>query len=341
MHMIDMTNDRANIAYVGKAPWHELGAEMAAGASIEEWRKAAGLDYTVQATPVIYEPVLAQNHDGQRTFNQRSVLYRSDNGAPLSVVSGRYNVVQPGEALEFFRKLVDHNGFSLEVAGALDDGKRIWALARVGDGAPVIGHDEVRPYVLLATSYDGTMATTAKFTSVRVVCHNTLTMSAGYKGFKGEADYEGDGVMSAVRVPHSKTFDPDDVRMDLGIVLNQWERFLVQTRGLAATRVNEAFNVAFLKQLLPAPTKTVNGKVERLPVEDGAAFKAIMARIKEGCIGSEIPGVRGSAWETLNAVTEYVDHARGGERTRLSSAWFGSGEALKNRAAELLVAATA
>ena len=53
-------------------------------------------------------------------------------------------------------------------------------------------------------------------------------------------------------------------------------------------------------------------------------------------MGSAMPHVKGTAYGLLNAVTEYVDHQRGGDATRLSSAWFGSGEGLKNEAFALL-----
>jgi hypothetical protein len=56
-------------------------------------------------------------------------------------------------------------------------------------------------------------------------------------------------------------------------------------------------------------------------------------------IGSDIPGVAGTRWAMLNAVTQLVDHERGrSDNTRLESAWFGTGAALKNRALELLSA---
>jgi len=56
-------------------------------------------------------------------------------------------------------------------------------------------------------------------------------------------------------------------------------------------------------------------------------------------IGSDIPGVVGTRWGMLNAVTELVDHERGrGADTRMTSAWFGAGAGLKARAVELLAA---
>jgi hypothetical protein len=56
--------------------------------------------------------------------------YRSDTKAALSVVSSRYQVVQPKEILEFYRDLTEISGFELETAGVLKEGKKIWALAK-------------------------------------------------------------------------------------------------------------------------------------------------------------------------------------------------------------------
>ena len=162
-HLIDMSTGQAAMAYVGEAPWHKLGQRLTAGADLETWRCEAGLAYSVERTPVLFQRTGAGACDRIEAMEGRDVLYRSDTGAPLSVVSSSgYQVVQPGEVLDFFGRLAEAGGFELETAGALSQGRRVWGLAKVHDGAPVVAQDTVRPYLLLATSYDGTMATTAK-----------------------------------------------------------------------------------------------------------------------------------------------------------------------------------
>ena len=37
-------------------------------------------------------------------------------------------IVQPKEVLEFYRELVKEYGYTLETAGALDGGRKVWAL---------------------------------------------------------------------------------------------------------------------------------------------------------------------------------------------------------------------
>src|SRR5471032_1733679 len=117
------------------------------------------------------------NLSGIQSFPENKVLFRSDTNAPLSVVSHRYHVVQPSEILEFYRDLTEVSGYELETAGVLKGGRKIWALARTGQSSTIKGNDAMNAYVLLATACDGSLATTAQFTSIRVVCNNTLAVA--------------------------------------------------------------------------------------------------------------------------------------------------------------------
>jgi phage/plasmid-like protein (TIGR03299 family) len=331
-HMIDTTTGRAAIAYTGRTPWHGLGQALTPGADIDTWTREAGLAYDVLESPVKYSTPAATE---LQTWPARKVLHRSDTGAPLAVVSDAYNVVQPGQVMDFFRQLVDLGGFELETAGALSDGRRVWALARIGDAAPVVGRDLVKPYLLLGTSYDGTMATVAKFTAIRVECNNTITAAVGgYSNgrvIQGEREINNGYLKSAVRVLHSERFDPESVRMQLGIVANAFEGFLVQSRQLAASLMDQAAADDFVAELL-RPYHT-----SARPVTESRAYVRIMQLFNGQAIGSELPGVAGTRWAMLNAVTELVDHERGrSNNTRMESAWFGAGAALKARAADLL-----
>jgi phage/plasmid-like protein (TIGR03299 family) len=92
-------------------------------------------------------------------------------------VSQRFQEVQPMEILHFYRDLTEQSGFELETAGVLKGGKKFWALARTGQSSALKGKDVSNGYILLATACDGTLATTAQFTSIRVVCNNTLAIA--------------------------------------------------------------------------------------------------------------------------------------------------------------------
>jgi phage/plasmid-like protein (TIGR03299 family) len=325
------------MAFVGDTPWHGLGQTLTSGADIETWRVEAGLNFDVLSSPVQYES------DGLRTMSGRNVLYRSDNRAALSVVSDRYNVVQPSQVLDFFKELVDTAGFELETAGVLRGGAKVWALAKVNEGADVIGHDTVRPYILLATSFDATLATTAKFTAVRVVCNNTLTMAAGGNALVAQAgqteqDTQTAGpVVQSVKVLHSERFDAQTVRQQLGIVVNSFDRFMVNSRLLAHKDISLEHAQELTYKLIEPLATIPKGKTEK-DVRGTRNYKRILELFDGGARGFDLAGY--SAWGWLNSVTELVDHERGANTsTRLDSAWFGTGDNLKTRALELALAA--
>ena len=166
-------------------------------------------------------PVRYQFQGRERTMPERFVLARDDTGSALSIVSSAYQVVQPHEVLEFYRDLVQERHHTLETAGALDGGRKIWALARTGLVANVADNaaDEIGAYVLLATSCDKSLATTATFTSIRVVCQNTL-------GFAFDDIKQNQ--RKHIKADHTKKFDPAPVKEKLGLIDNAWLQFLAK-----------------------------------------------------------------------------------------------------------------
>jgi hypothetical protein len=153
------------------------------------------------------------------------------------VVSADYHIVQPAEILNFFGELAEKKHFTIETVGSLMEGRRIWAMGRVGDNARILD-DEVAPYLLLATSYDGTMATLARFTTVRVVCNNTL--QAAMRNSAGQKQ---------VTISHQAIFDAAGVRADLGIALDAWDEFQAKATTMARRKVSAADEDAYLQGL--------------------------------------------------------------------------------------------
>jgi phage/plasmid-like protein (TIGR03299 family) len=326
-HLIETNavTGKAEIAYAGSVPWHGLGQSLTPDASIDVWQKEAGLDWEAKVAPIMF------TWDGQNyseVDNQR-VIYRNDTNAPLGVVTDRYRIHQPGEILDFFNTLVGSAGFKLEVAGAIKGGKRIWALANVNREACVLGDDAVRGYLLLSTSFDGSTATVGQFTSIRVVCNNTLSA----------ADRE--AAPSRVSITHGARFDASLMRDKLGLVVGGFEGMMDNYRNLARTGVNSAYVKGFLTTLFP-PTKQMV-KISGVDVKqevwaDSRAYRKVLELFDGKGIGCNLPGVNGTRWGLLNAITQFVDHERGHNAdTRMNNAWFGEGNRLKSQAEALLL----
>lgn len=313
-----------NMAYVGQTPWHGLGRQLDSGLPIDEWVIQAGMDWRIQEAPVRFIAGEREYLGEIKPFAEHKVLYRSDTHAPLSVVGNRYKVVQPREILEFYRDLTEKSGFELETAGVLKGGRKLWALARTGQSTTLKGKDTTNAYVLLATACDGTMATTAQFTSVRVVCNNTLAVATSHGG-------------GAVKVPHRSVFDADAVKQSLGITVSAWDDFMYRLKTLSNRSVKGAEARTYLQRVMADPEKAAIGKgTERNMARVQALYEG------QG-LGATLASSQGTVYGLLNAVTQFVDHERRArsQDNRLDSAWFGQGAALKNKALEealLLVA---
>lgn len=309
------------MAFVGETPWHDLGNKLEEGADMETWRKAAGMDWSINTSPVKYEIGSANRDVEDIEFKGQNVLYRSDNNEALSIVSDRYKPVQPAEVLEFFDSLVKEAGFKLHTAGTLRGGKRLWALAETGKFGEVCKDDAVGGFLLLSTSCDRSLATTARFTSIRVVCNNTLTMATNSN-------------KSVVSVPHSTVFDHEKVKLELGKVTEAFGSFMDMAKVLQQQQLNAQKANEFIKALV-APISQVQR--EEYDLNKNRTVKALSELFEGGAKGSEMVGH--TKWAMLNAVTEYYDHhiPNRSNDTRLNNAWFGSGDRMKNKAVELLL----
>ena len=308
-----MAHQVESMAYVGDTPWHGLGNHLSEHQPINIWLKEAGMDWTVEQSDVLFNTDNTALHI--RSYSDSKVLFRSDSLMPLSVVSNRYKVVQPHEVLNFYKDLVSAGGFELETAGVLKGGRKLWALAKTGQEAKIKGNDRIKAYLLLATSCDGTLCTTAQFTSVRVVCNNTLQLAT--------RDSNG-----AVKVPHSTKFDPSQVKEALGIGFAHWESFMTNLTQLSQRTVSPEEADGFIRTVLNEPELTDDNALG-----SKAYQKVSNLYLGEG-MGSDLYSASGTAWGLVNAMTEYVDHHRRARNqdNRLDSAWFGQGALLKQKA---------
>lgn len=302
-------------AYDGQQPLNPLGVTLPPNQSIEAWIQHSGLNWQINESPVNFKP---KGIDEFQSYEDKKVLYRSDTKMPLSVVGEKYKVVQPREILEFYRDLTEVSGYVLETAGVIKGGKKIWALARSPQEATLKGNDLVKNYLLLATACDGTLATTATPTSIRVVCSNTLAFAIN-------------GAANAIKVPHSTQFDPQAVKKQLGIAVSHWDNFIYQMKQLSDRKVKHQESLDFFERVFNADNPvTVQIRNER-------AIKAAQLLFEGKGKGALLQSSQHTAWGLLNAVTEFVDHEKRARNHdyRLDSAWFGKGAAIKQKALEV------
>lgn len=162
-----MAANLESIFYVRETPWHGLGTKVMEAPASEEALKIAGLDWKV-----IQEPIYTTEKELIEGFK---VNVRDTDRRVLGVVSDRYKIVQNQEAFSFTDELLGE-GVRYETAGSLQNGRKVWLLARMPHEY-IISGERITPYLVFFNSHDGSGAIKAALTPIRVVCQNTLNLA--------------------------------------------------------------------------------------------------------------------------------------------------------------------
>jgi phage/plasmid-like protein (TIGR03299 family) len=339
-HELDFSKGIASFAFTGDRDsiWHGLGQEILPTDSIDVILKKAGLDWNAVKAPVQY----AVAGGSMKSFKNTSVIYRDDTGHALGTVSdNRYSIVQPREIMEFFRDFLSENGLSISTAGGVRGGRIVWCLAKLGSDYSFLmpGKDRMDSYVRLQTSFDGTRATDLVATVTRQVCANTMRLC--------DADADRDGY----RVSHSTQFDAKALQSAFGLLGQQHQTSAKIWNALAKTQVTDAEAAQFFCDLLDVNAEDF-GKVDKegkklVATRTENKMRSLLTAYKKGP-GADAKSAKDTAFGLLNAVTYYVDHeattldmdGEGKDSARLTSAWFGTGAKVKDKAQRLALALT-
>ena len=334
---IDMTNGRANMAFMGSRNdiWHRMGQEMASGMTIDQWATAAGLGWEAVKVPAIaalegarFDHLPAATRF--RKIEDRSFIVRGDTGDMLGYVSGEgeatgYQLVQPREVLDWFQRYISvDDRFALDVAGSLDGGRRIWATATYNGGIDIVG-EEHRARVLMSTTFDGSGATINQGTMTRVVCQNTLRMAHAEKS-------------AQIKTRHSTRFDAAKVGKELAQLAQGFAHFKAIGDAMGQVEMAKDQVSDFFKDMLDIPRAAKRDEIStRKANQFGELTSAYRRSVSEGA-------PQGSVWASLQAITRYADHDRSVKSgdlkedvARFNAAQFGTGDAFKGKAMDLLM----
>ena len=145
--------------YTREKPWHGLGTMVAEAPEAREALRLAGLDWMV-----LQEPAYTEKNE---LITGYRVNVRDRDRKILGVVTDRYKVVQNEEAFAFTDTLLGE-GVRYETAGSLQEGKRVWLLARMPQEFIILG-ERITPYLVFYNDHDGSGAVKTSLTPIRVV----------------------------------------------------------------------------------------------------------------------------------------------------------------------------
>jgi len=315
-----MAHEIENMFFVGQTPWHGLGIELKKAPTTREAIVAAGLDWEVQQQLLFLR-------DGRKA--PAFVNVRVTDGSILGVTGPATGVLQNTEAFEFFDAFVESGEVTLETAGSLRDGKRVWILAKIArDPSVIVRGDEVQKFLLLSNSHDGKVAVRVGYTPIRVVCANTLAMAHDNEASQLLKIHHTRRVAAAVA----------EAREIINLADQTFEATAEQFRFLASRGVDKStLDKYVLAVFKPRAKDEEKDKEVRDAFLKTPTYEKVATLFTSGR-GNNLPNVRGTWWALYNAVTEFFGHERGKDQMiRLDNLWFGDAANTNRRALEVAV----
>jgi len=317
-HEIEFVDGIAQMAYSGAVPWHGLGVSVPADLTPEQMLEAAGLNWEVKKFPTF--AIIDESDPDSVIETGQSALVRSKDKKLLDVVSDDWNPVQNAEAFDFFNEFVMAGDMEMHTAGSLKNGQIVWGLAKIKESFELFKGDQIDSYLLFSNFHKYGFSTDVRFTPIRVVCNNTLSLSLNSK------------VERMVKISHRKEFNPANVKDMLGIATDKLQKYKDMAQFLGSKKAKTETIIEYFERIFPLAGATEEDKAE--------GKRSRNANIALGVLDTQ-PGheyAQGSWWQPFNAVTFMTDHVIGRSAdTRLTSAWYGYNKNLKTKALELAV----
>jgi phage/plasmid-like protein (TIGR03299 family) len=326
-----MSHDIAKIngreAFFGTTTaWHKLGTVVAGAQNWEQAMKLASLDWEVEK-----RQLLSPAHIPVEAWG----IFRTMDDVMLGCVGDQYTTIQNKYAFEFVDTLLEADDQARYIsAGALGKGERIWCLAQIDGEFDVTGTGDVhKNYLLFTTSHDGSLASTCKLTTVRVVCNNTLTQALKMGGVYTMIKYTKD---AKIRLEAARK-----LITGANVSIKSLEDKL---RELSKRNVTREIFATVMKRIFGDwEEKSANGQaIARIETKI-----AEVAKLYESNDHNQFPEVKGTGYNLLNAVTEWTDHQSGVRHTdaretmsddqiRAENSLFGTGASLKETALDVI-----
>lgn len=274
--------------YTREKPWHGLGTRVEEAPTSKAALELAGLNWKVLQKPIY-------TSSGIPIKGYKANVRETDQNI-LGIVTDRYKVVQNDEAFKFTDNLLGE-GMRYETAGSLQDGKRIWLLAKLPHEY-IIGGEQISPYLVFTNTHDGSGAIKVAVTPVRVVCSNTLNLALSTAKRSWSTIHTGDinGKM-------------DDARETLQLAGKYMNCLGKEFNNLQQKKISERKVMEFIEELLPEP--------------DNASFqqKKNVARLREDMKrryfdAPDLKDLGNTAYRFVNAVSDFATHAKPIRETR-------------------------
>lgn len=307
-HNLETRNGKTSFAAVGQKAWHGLGTYVDQAMTAAQAIELGGINYTVEKRPL-------QVIGGLEVPNFKATV-RTDTNDVLGVVTDNYTVVQNMEAFAFFDNIIEKGEAIFQTVGTLGKGEKIFVTAKLPKDIAVKG-EQVENYLLLTTGHDGKTAVQAGFTSVRVVCNNTLTAALSQ-------------LQNKISIVHFKNAKEQiaaaaDV---MGIARFYTDELNQIFNKMAKVKINDTKLREYLEAVLKPRREIINK--DTLQTEFSTAFTKKIDAIMDFAHNDPTQTskeAKGTVWGAYNAVSGYYGHIKnyGSANDRMKDIMFSRG----------------
>ncbi len=282
-----MSSNVESMFYTREKPWHGLGVRVEEAPTSADALRLAGLDWEVAQ-----EPIFTEAGDAIAGYK---VNVRDRDRKVLGVVSDRYRIVQNREAFSFTDALLG-NGVRYETAGSLQEGKRVWLLARL-PREYIIAGERISPYLVFSNSHDGSGAVRVALTPIRVVCNNTLNLALDTARRSWSMIHTGN-ISGKMQEAKDTLFMAETYMDSLGEAFE-----LLRRQKLTDSQLKE-----YVEQLLPL-------EKDATPMQEKNTMKLREDMLRRYYDAPDLRGVGNNAYRFVNAVSDFATHAKPLRRT--------------------------
>jgi len=335
-HEITVRDDGvAEAAYALQPAWHKLGTVLDHPMTSAEAIQVAHLDWTISK-----QSTYIRSNDGWHEVPQFKFVMRDDNHKVLGIVSDNYQLVQNVEAFAFLDTLVEEGQIQYEAAMSLKEGRVVILLARMPGIDYITSDDQLKRYILLSLTHDGTAAIKFGPTSVRVVCANTYALAQQEGALR---DVAARTILDrGIRVTHvgdvKAKLQAAKAAIDQANIL--FDHYADIAKQLAQKKWTDEQFQRFLDVMCPELQPYDPDYTEKR----AKAIQNTRAEIRTLYYNDEkqqLDGIERTAWAAVCAVTEHIDHLprrgatwRQKAEARFNVCLYGPGRDMKHRAYE-------
>lgn len=242
----------------------------------------AGLDWQV-----IQEPIYTDT--GETIPGYRANIRDSDRRV-LGVVTDRYRIIQNREAFAFTDTLLG-SGVRYETAGSLQEGKRVWILARLPHEYIILG-ERISPYLVFSNTHDGSGAVKVALTPVRVVCCNTLNLALDTASRSWSMVHTGN-IKDKIQEAEDTLFMAEKYMDSLGM----------EFENLRRQKVTDAQIKEYIEILLPM-------EKDATPIQSKNTLKLREDLQHRYYDAPDLQKVGNNAYRFINAVSDFATHSK-------------------------------